>query len=612
MARIFISYRRDDSAAHAGRLYDRLEGHFGQGQVFMDVDAIKPGLDFVEVVQEAVSVCDGLVAVIGKEWLHVSNPAGGRRLEDPDDMVRLEIATALGRGIRVIPVLVQGAQMPRGNDLPEVLKPLASRNALEVSDAGFRADVERLIEALEAPRPERLTDTVFVEPAQLTSSTFVGRDREMGELNKALEETLAGQGRLVMLVGEPGIGKTRTAQELASRAERRGAQVLWGRCYEEEGAPPYWPWVQPIQSYIQQRDPEQLRSEMGPGAADISEIVFEVRGKIPDLEPPPTLEPEQARFRLFRSITTFLKNAAQSQPLMLVLDDLHWADKPSLLLLQFLAQEMAGSRLLVVGTYRDVDLSRQHPLSETLAQLSREPVFRRQLLAGLSQEDSGRFIEATAGIHPPQQFVETLYIHTEGNPFFLSEVIQLLADRGELTADDIGGPQGIRIPEGVREVIGQRLNRLSEQCNEALTTASIIGREFDFQLLFGLSGGFTEDQLLQAVDEAVSFHLIEDVPGQMERYQFTHALIQQTLAEEVTTSRRVRLHARIGGCWRSCTERTWSPTQQSWRTTSPRPRRQPAQINWCVTRCWPESRRWLPLPTRTHLLILKGAWLRGT
>ena len=173
MPKIFISYRRDDSAAYAGRLYDWLAGHFGQGQVFMDVDAIKPGLDFVEVVQQAVGECDGLVAVIGKEWLHVSNPAGSRRLEDPDDMVRLEIATALDRGIPVIPVLVQGAQMPRGNELPDRLKPLASRNALEVSDTRFRSDVERLIETLEAPNQDRLADTVFVEPAQLASSTFV-------------------------------------------------------------------------------------------------------------------------------------------------------------------------------------------------------------------------------------------------------------------------------------------------------------------------------------------------------------------------------------------------------------------------------------------------------
>ena len=133
-----------------------------------------------------------------------------------------------------------------------------------------------------------------------------------------------------MLVGEPGIGKTRTAQELAAYAETRGAQVLWGRCYEEEGAPPYWPWVQPIRSYVQQRDAERLLSEMGPGAADIAEIVPEIGRKLTDLEPPPALQPEQARFRLFDSITSFLKSAARSQPLMLVLDDLHWADEPLL------------------------------------------------------------------------------------------------------------------------------------------------------------------------------------------------------------------------------------------------------------------------------------------
>ncbi len=150
MPKIFISYRRDDSASQAGRLYDRLEGHFGEGQVFMDVDTIKPGVNFVELVQQAIGVCDGLVAVIGSDWLEVSDPTGARRLDDPADLVRLEIATALERGIRVIPVLVQGAQMPRGSDLPEGLQGLASRNALEVSDTRFRSDVERLIEALGA------------------------------------------------------------------------------------------------------------------------------------------------------------------------------------------------------------------------------------------------------------------------------------------------------------------------------------------------------------------------------------------------------------------------------------------------------------------------------
>src|SRR5918997_4949296 len=332
--------------------------------------------------------------------------------------------------------------------------------------------------------------------ATSVSGAFVGRQREMDELKAALEEALSGHGQLLMLVGEPGIGKTRTAQELAAYAETLGAQVLRGWCYEEEGAPPFWPWVQPIRSYVQQQDPEQLQSEMGPGAADIAEVISEVRGKLPNLEPPPALPPEQARFRLFDSITTFLKKAAQSQPLMLVLDDLRWADKPSLLLLQFLARQLLESHLLVVGCYRDLELSRQHPLSEGLAQLSRLSVFQRELLLGISQEDTGQFIEMTTGIQPSPQLVETIHAHTEGNPFFLKEMTRLLSERGELRAAGIGGPEGSRMPQGVREVIGQRLNRLSKICHQMLTIASVIGREFDFRLLRTLSDEVTDEQLL--------------------------------------------------------------------------------------------------------------------
>ena len=367
----------------------------------------------------------------------------------------------------------------------------------------------------------------------------------MAELTSTLEEALSGQGRLVMLVGEPGIGKTRTTQELASYAESRGAQVFWGRCYEDEGTPPYWPWVQTMRSYVQQASREQLTAEIGSGAAAIAEIVPEILGKLPGLETPPALDPEAARFHLFDSITTFLKNAAQNQPLMMVLDDLHWADRSSLLLLEFLARELGEARILLVGCYRDIDLSRQHILTETLAQLSREPVFRRQVLRGLSQDDLGEFINLTTGVQLPQNLNDTLFAHTEGNPFFMTEIIRLLSESGELTAEHIGTPEGIKIPAGVREVIGQRLNRLSERCNEVLTTASIIGREFDFRLLNILNGEIFEQQLLQSVEEAVSFHLIEEVPGRMDRYQFVHALVQQTLTEEVTTSRNVRLHARI-------------------------------------------------------------------
>ena len=201
MAGIFISYRRDDSAGHAGRIYDRLSDHFGLDQVFMDVDTIKPGQNFVDAVRQAVGNCDGLVAIIGREWLTISDATGARRLDDPEDLVSLEIATALERGIRVVPVLVQGASMPTAADFPESLKALAHRNAQEVSDRSFRSDVQSLIEALEAPEPETQE-----------SDGFVGRQSEMAELGAALDAAMAGRGQMVMLSGEPGIGKTRMAQ----------------------------------------------------------------------------------------------------------------------------------------------------------------------------------------------------------------------------------------------------------------------------------------------------------------------------------------------------------------------------------------------------------------
>jgi predicted ATPase len=183
----------------------------------------------------------------------------------------------------------------------------------------------------------------------------------MGELKAALADVQSDRVRLVMLVGEPGIGKTRTAQELDNYAQESGMQVLWGRCYEEQGMPPYWPWVQALRPYVRGLEPEQLRSLLGEGAGDIAEVLPDVKAKLPDLPPPPQLDsPEYARFRLFSSISSFLKSVSQNQPLLLVLDDLHWADRPSLSLLQFVATEIGDSRLLVVGCYRDIELSRQH------------------------------------------------------------------------------------------------------------------------------------------------------------------------------------------------------------------------------------------------------------
>ena len=380
------------------------------------------------------------------------------------------------------------------------------------------------------------------------AAALVDRQRELGELKAALEDALSGKGRLVLLAGEPGIGKTRTALELATYARLRRAQVLSGRCYESEGAPPYWPWVQAIRAYVRERDPEQLRSELGAGAAEIAALVSDVRERLPDLEAQtPPEDPSQARFRLFDAIAAFLKSAAHNQALVLVLDDLHWADTDSLALLEFVARELAGTRVLVVATYRDAELSRGQPLSATLAELTREHLTERILLRGLSKEDVGRFIEVTAGISPPTRLVEVVHTQTEGNPLFVTEVVRLLVQEGELTAAGLDERESwsVGIPESVRDVIGRRLERLSERCNQTLTVAAVVGREFGFDALSRLVDDVSDDRLLDVLEEALAARVIEELPRALGRYQFTHALMQEVLAQELSTTRRVRLHAEI-------------------------------------------------------------------
>jgi len=380
-------------------------------------------------------------------------------------------------------------------------------------------------------------------PTGSIARVFIGRQTEFAELEANVAEAVAGQGRLVMLAGEPGIGKTRTAQELGVLAEHQGAQVLWGRCYEEEGVPPYWPWVQAIRSYISGKDPEELRSEMGAGSQHVAEIISEVRERLPGLGTPPHVEPEQACFRLFDAITNFLKNAAQNQPLMLVLDDLQWADRSSLLLLEFLAREIEASHLLLVGTYRDVDLSPEHPFARSIDVLNREGLLQRVSLSGHTQSDVARLIEVTAGVSPPEDFVEAVHTQTEGNPLFITEVVRLLMQEGDLTADS-GATWTVRIPEGVREVIGRRLNGLSQEANEILTIASVSGREFDPTVIAPLIEDTNEDRLREVLQEAMAALLIEELPRG--RYQFSHALVREKFAEDMSLTRKAGLHATIG------------------------------------------------------------------
>jgi class 3 adenylate cyclase/DNA-binding NarL/FixJ family response regulator len=379
------------------------------------------------------------------------------------------------------------------------------------------------------------------------ADTFVGRQRELEVLRGAFEQACAGHGRIVMLAGEPGIGKTRTAQELAGHAAQREAAVLWGRCHEESGAPPYWPWVQIIRAALREAEPDLLAG-LGAAASDIADVVPEIRDLLPGLEPSARLaDPSEARFRMFESIRQLLASFSRRRTLLIVLDDVHWADAPSLRLLEFLAPELGDSRILLVGTYRATELSRLHPLSNALGSLARAPHFARLNLTGLSAEEVQNFI-ASAGTTAPAGLAKTLHDQTEGNPLFLREIVRFLEQRGALGAGLDGAeralPPAIRIPEGVTEVIGRRLNFLSAGCNEVLSLASVIGRDFAWEVLLRAAAPLSEDMLLEALDEAVAAHIVEETAAG--RYQFTHNLIRMTLYDELRIARRRQFHRAVG------------------------------------------------------------------
>ncbi len=372
------------------------------------------------------------------------------------------------------------------------------------------------------------------------TDTFIGRHREIDLLLNALNDARRASGGLALIAGEPGIGKTRIVSELAEHQAGQDVMTLWGRCHEDDGAPPYWPWVQVLRSAAAsiQADAD-LRDALDIGGADILELVPALRSRLHDIEPPTALsDPAQTRFRLFGSVARFLINASQRSPLVIVLDDLHWADVPSLRLLEHLAQELAESRILLIGTYRDTDLSRRHRLSDTLGALARTPRLLRVHLTGLGAEDVNHFIAVAAGVTPPEWLARAIHDQTEGNPLFVREVTRLLHEQGYFTDRPITGR--ISLPEGVREVIGRRLNLLSIECNETLAVAAVIGRVFALDVLMRASTPLREDTILERLDEALAARIIEEADhGQ---YQFTHTLVRTTLYDELRVGQRRRMH----------------------------------------------------------------------
>ncbi len=265
-------------------------------------------------------------------------------------------------------------------------------------------------------------------------------------------------------------------------------------------------------------------------------MVPDIEAVVPDLKPPTAPgDPDSGRFRLYDAFDTFLDVISREHPIVLILDDLHWADEASLRLLEFVVQEQIDSRILLPGTYRDTDITNDHSLFHTLGDLARSRLFSRVTLGGLDVEGVSKIIEVQTGANIQQDVSVAIHAQSEGNPLFVGEMARSLNQEGLLTGDtsiDLNSLKQ-RHPEGIREVAGRRLSRLSAYAKDVLTIAAFLGREFSLGQLSAISTEQSSDELIEVLGEALSARLIEELPSEAGGYQFTHTLIQQALREEL-------------------------------------------------------------------------------
>ncbi|MCP5068205.1 MAG: AAA family ATPase, partial [bacterium] len=369
----------------------------------------------------------------------------------------------------------------------------------------------------------------------VSETRLVGRQEVLAALRGALQESLSGETRVVLLTGEPGIGKTRLVEELCREATNEGSMVLTGRCHEVDGAPAFWPWIQTIREWGRLNGekpiPEELRKEVaffaswrpeaGPQTADSAAGIS---------------EGPEARFQLFDVATRALRKFAEHSPLVLVLEDMHWADPASLGLLRFVAAQLHGERVLVLGTCREDELPYAPELSETLGELARESTFRRLSIKGLEREHVTELLLQIVGKDVPPALTESVVSMTEGNPFFVVELARILdAEESELE---------VELPVSISAAIGRRLGKLTAESRELLTLASVIGREFSMTLLSKVVGS-EHGPILASLEGLVAARIIEPSSGAPDAYRFNHALIRETLYRGILAPSRARFHRLI-------------------------------------------------------------------
>ncbi len=392
--------------------------------------------------------------------------------------------------------------------------------------------------------------------AQLSHTPFVGRENQLQRLSAKLEQASKGKGALAMLTGEPGIGKTRMLEEFSDLARQQGVRILSGACREGECQRPYGPFAEAIGQFVRESTTEELNDAIGRVGATLARIAPELRDRLPNLGEPPALDKEEERFRVLDCVAQFVANLAQRAPLMLILDDLHWADPGTAAMLSHVARSVSQKPILLVGAYRDAEIDRRHPLTPVLAGLRRLANFEAIALGGLPADAIGELLGTIGDVEAPAELIKALSTETEGNPFFIREILLHLAAEGKIFAPGNAWTtefdlDRLGIPPGVREVVALRLSKLSEDANRLLIAGAAFNGPFAFDIAREVAG-LTEDRALAALDEAIDAQLVR-ATSDAQSLNFAHALVRTTLYLGTSAVRRVRLHRQIA----EAMERAW-------------------------------------------------------
>jgi len=393
-------------------------------------------------------------------------------------------------------------------------------------------------------------------PFDVGRAVLAGRDQELGDLLRHWERCLEGEGRLILISGEAGVGKTRLAEALAENVRWQGAEVMWGRCYEHERSLPYQPLIEVMRSVLPTLTPADFETIPGEWLAEVARLAPELRERWPQIPAPVPLTPAQERSRLFDAVARSVLILSRRAPTLLVLEDLQWAGESTLQFLHFLTRHLQGGQVLVLGTFRREEVGRRHSLRDLTRRLGREELATRMELGRLApeavQELLGEMSGLGEGIAPVAQ---RLYRETEGNPFFLTETVKALFEAGLLRLeggawqyDQQGLAEGktLPLPRSVGELIEARLARLSDAAGQALNVATVAGQGFDFEAL-RLAWGKDEERTLEAIEELLRRQLIGEGTGAIGReYEFTHHLVREVVYRGLHHRRRHRLHRLVG------------------------------------------------------------------